>query len=143
MTLMLPWKISRTICKMQILLDTHMVIWYFEDSPNLAPKILAEILNPRNKIYVSITSFWEIAIKIGLNKLTLDFPFEKLAEKLSNHQIQLLSINVDDTVTYLNLPLLHRDPFDRMLIAQAINHSLKLASADEQFGLYPVDLLTV
>ena len=126
---------------MEMLLDTHIIIWYFQDSPNLDRKILSEILNPRNKIYVSIASFWEIAIKIGLNKLTLDFPFEHLEEKLDNHQIQLLSISVDDTIAYLHLPLFHRDPFDRILIAQALSRRLKLASADQKFSLYPVDLL--
>ena len=121
---------------MNILLDTHTLLWYLEDSKQLSSKA-AEIIEDRsNTLCLSIASLWEISIKLGLGKLSLQNSFSELEEVLKQLKIEVLPITFSDTECYLNLPLHHRDPFDRILVAQAINHSLVLISRDVAFDAY-------
>lgn len=83
-------------------------------------KVRKEIADIDNKCYVSIASLWEIAIKIRLGKLSIKFPFEKFATYLSDNEIELLPISLEHLLQLLNLDLHHRDPFERLIIAQAI-----------------------
>ena len=126
---------------MNILLDTHTFLWYLEDSKQLSSKA-AEIIEDRsNSLCLSIASLWEISIKLGLGKLSLQNSFSELEEVLQQLKIEVLPITFSDTECYLNLPLHHRDPFDRILVAQAINHSLVLISRDVAFDAYDLQRL--
>jgi PIN domain nuclease of toxin-antitoxin system len=126
---------------MNLLLDTHAALWYLQDSPNLSLAV-GEILEATdNNLYVSIASLWEIAIKDGLGKLELKFSFQDLPSILMGFDIRILPIAFEHTERYLALPLHHRDPFDRMLVAQAIHHSYILVSQDVMLDVYPIQRL--
>jgi PIN domain nuclease of toxin-antitoxin system len=124
---------------MNILLDTHTFLWYLEDSGKLSYKAAEIIEDSSNTLCLSIASLWEISIKLGLGKLTLQKSFSELEEVLQQLKIEVLPIAFSDTEHYLNLPLHHRDPFDRILVAQAINHSLVLISCDVAFDAYDIE----
>ena len=126
---------------MSFLIDTHIFLWYIQASDKLSPKAV-EILEDSNQtLFFSIASLWEISIKMGLGKLKLENSFHQLEALLSQHAIETLPITFADTETYLSLPLHHRDPFDRILIAQTINRSLSIISADTAFDSYSIDRL--
>ncbi|WP_059000427.1 type II toxin-antitoxin system VapC family toxin [Leptolyngbya sp. NIES-2104] len=126
---------------MNLLLDTHTFLWYLQNDRNLS-RTVAEILeSTENTLHVSIVSLWEIAIKLGLGKLDLQSSFDDLRNSLDEFQIEILPIQFEDIQQYLNLPLHHRDPFDRMLIAQAVKHSLVLVSRDTILDAYPIQRL--
>lgn len=122
---------------MSLLLDTHVFIWFSEDNPHL-PVALKEQIEASDTVYVSIASLWEIAIKLSIRKLALQRDYATIEARLTAAGITLLPISFADTLQVSNLPLHHRDPFDRMLIAQAIAHDLIMISHDEQFGAYPI-----
>jgi len=121
----------------QFLLDTHTFIWLTEDSPNL-PDDLREMIDTADLVYVSIASLWEISIKLKLGKLSLQQSYESIGTTVANSDILLLPITFEDTAQLLKLPLYHNDPFDRILIAQAITHSLVIISTDKKFDAYPI-----
>lgn len=123
-----------------MLLDTHTLIWFLEDDPKL-PSIVRERIEASSLVFVSIASLWEIAIKLGLGKLNFQFEFQEIPTFLEQLEIVVLSITFSDVECYLKQPLHHRDPFDRMLIAQAINNSLIVISQDVQFEAYPIQRL--
>lgn len=123
---------------MDVLLDTHTLIWYIEGNLRLSKDVRDMIESLDNKLHVSIASFWEIAIKLGKGKLSLQNPFHDLEDVLKQIGIEILPIIFSDTECYLSLPPYHNDPFDRMLIAQAINNSLIIASADRAFDAYSI-----
>jgi PIN domain nuclease of toxin-antitoxin system len=122
-----------------LLLDTHAFIWYSEDDSKLPASIKTEI-ETADRVYISIASLWEIAIKLSIGKLSLRSNYESIEASLEPAGIILLPISFADTVRVMNLPLHHRDPFDRILIAQAINNSLTLVSCDAAFTAYPIQL---
>ena len=122
-----------------ILLDTHAFIWYSEDDSKLPESIKTEI-EIADRVCISIASLWEIAIKLSIGKLSLRSNYETIESSLEPAGIILLPISFADTVRVMNLPLHHRDPFDRILIAQAINNSLTLVSCDAAFTAYPIQL---
>jgi PIN domain nuclease of toxin-antitoxin system len=122
-----------------LLLDTHAFIWYSENDSKLSESIKTEI-ETADRVYISIASLWEIAIKLSIGKLSLRSNYESIEASLEPAGIILLPISFADTVQVMNLPLHHRDPFDRILIAQAINHSLTLVSCDAAFTAYPIQL---
>ncbi|HEY9628936.1 MAG TPA: type II toxin-antitoxin system VapC family toxin [Coleofasciculaceae cyanobacterium] len=123
---------------MNALLDTHTFIWYIEGNLQLSKNARDIIESLDNKLHISIASLWEIAIKMGKGKLALQNPFHDLEDVLKQIDIEILPITFSDTEFYLNLPLHHNDPFDRMLIAQASHHSLVIVSADATFDAYSV-----
>ena len=122
---------------MEFLLDTHVFLWYLLGDPNLSSKA-KEAIDTKTDLYFSIASLWEISIKINVGKLQLNRSFEYLPKELQYINAQILPITSKDTEIYAVLPLHHRDPFDRILIAQAMNHSLVLISRDEAFDCYPI-----
>ena len=124
----------------ELLLDTHTFIWFSENAPNLSVA-LKEQMESADRVYLSIASLWEIAIKISIGKLTLQSDYADIEAQLPAAGILLLPISFADTVRVSNLPFHHRDPFDRILIAQSINHSLVLVSRDEMFDAYAVQRL--
>jgi PIN domain nuclease of toxin-antitoxin system len=123
---------------MTYLLDTHTLLWFLEDDPQLPKKINREIANIDHRCFVSIASLWEIAIKIKLGKLSIKFSFERFAEYLADSDIELLPIALEHIVQMLELDLHHRDPFDRIIIAQGMVENLTILTKDESFAAYPV-----
>jgi PIN domain nuclease of toxin-antitoxin system len=126
---------------MNVLLDTHTFIWYIEGNAKLTQKARDVIEVSGDKIYLSIISLWEIAIKTGKKQLTLQNEFDDLLDVLNSLDIEILTIAFADTQIYKNLPLHHGDPFDRMIISQAINNSLTIIGCDQSFNDYPIQLL--
>ena len=124
---------------MNILLDTHAFLWFIAGSDELSARARELIEDENNVLFLSAASLWEMAIKVGLGKLTLNEPFETLIpEQLSTNGFQILNINVSHTAKVINLPFHHRDPFDRLLIAQAITEEIPIISSDEIFDEYGV-----
>jgi PIN domain nuclease of toxin-antitoxin system len=120
-----------------MLLDTHALLWFLEDDPRLPPS-LRSLIEDSDGVFASIVSLWEIAIKLSINKLVLQVEFQDLPNALDELEIRVLPLVFADAAQYLSLPLHHRDPFDRMLIAQAMTNSLAIASADPAFDAYPI-----
>jgi len=122
------------------LLDTHAFIWLSENDPNLPTK-LREKIDSADKVYLSIISLWEIAIKINIGKLSLRKNYQYIENELKLSDILLLPITFADTQRLCDLPLYHRDPFDRMLIVQAMERELILVSKDTKLSAYPIEIL--
>jgi PIN domain nuclease of toxin-antitoxin system len=125
---------------MPLLLDTHALIWFLDADTRLPANTRTQI-ETTPIIFVSVASLWEIAIKVNIGKLTLLAPFSAIEPNLLALGITQLPITFKDLEIYLSLPLHHRDPFDRILIAQAINHSLSLVSQDTQMDAYAIQRL--
>jgi PIN domain nuclease of toxin-antitoxin system len=122
------------------LVDTHILLWWFQDPNRLAKDIRKIIKDESNRIYYSATSLWEISIKYGLGKLSLGAlkPEEFLAE-LEQSFFYCLPLGNELLISTYQLPRRHPDPFDRMLIWQAIQHHLTLLSLDSRFDTYRQD----
>lgn len=123
---------------MRLLLDTHTFLWFVGGDPRLSVVALREISDVTNERYLSIASAWEIAIKVQLQKLQLSAPFPIFMQMVEKNAIDILPATLAHLDIVANLPLYHRDPFDRLLIAQGLDKSLALVSADAQFDAYPV-----
>ncbi|MBI4902565.1 MAG: type II toxin-antitoxin system VapC family toxin [Acidobacteria bacterium] len=127
---------------MKILLDTHIFLWAIADDPRLSKRIKAAYLNEDNELFLSVASFWEILIKHGLGKLPLPQPtVAYLSRQLEINRILLLPIRLGHLSDLERLPPLHRDPFDRMIIAQAIAEAIPIATADSTLEKYKVTLI--
>ena len=124
---------------MRLLLDTHAFLWWVGDSPRLSRRAKNSIANARNQCLVSVASGWEIAIKISLGKLRIDAALDRfLPEQLAANGFQPLSIDLKHTARVARLPFHHHDPFDRLLVAQAIEEELAVVTADPVFTRYGV-----
>jgi PIN domain nuclease of toxin-antitoxin system len=127
---------------MKLLLDTNVFIWLNDAPHRVKDRVMTVIANPDNDLFLSLTSIWEMQIKIQLGKLELS---DSLPDILKTQQVennlQILTINLKHIWSLENLPNHHRDPFDRLLIAQAQTEDMTLVSADGIFELYDVDLL--
>jgi PIN domain nuclease of toxin-antitoxin system len=123
---------------MQILLDTHILLWWLADDVRLKDGARRLIADPANRIVVSAASAWEIAIKQGLGALSIDGDVE---ESVCGQGFELLPITFAHAAEVLRLPPIHRDPFDRMLIAQARVENLHLLTADSRLLAYPVEAI--
>ncbi len=127
---------------MIVLLDTHTLLWFLRDDPLLSVDAKAIIEDPQNRKLVSIASCWEIAIKAGLGKLELAEPCRRLLEReIPRNNLELLPITLAHATTIETLRPHHKDPFDRLLIAQAVVEDLPVVSVDGNFDLYPVERL--
>jgi PIN domain nuclease of toxin-antitoxin system len=122
------------------LLDTHTLIWFLENDPRL-PSTTRTQIETTSAVCISIVSLWEIAIKANIGKLALSSPFNTIEPNLITTGITQLPITLKALELYLSLPLHHRDPFDRLLIAQAIEYSLIFISQDVQLDAYPIQRL--
>jgi len=120
------------------LVDTHILIWWLYDLPQLEGRHREIIEDPDNALFVSVASFWEIEIKRSLGKLVIDDGYQEAAR---DGGIALLPILAEHTLTLRKLPDYHNDPFDRMLVAQAICERMGLISADHSMKHYPVTLV--
>lgn len=125
---------------MNILLDTHALLWFLEGSDRLSERARSEIEGVEGKRALSIASAWEMAIKTSLGKLTLAKPLgELLPPLIADAGIELLSIEISDVARVATLPFHHRDPFDRLLAAQALERGLAIVSVDDAFDAYGVE----
>lgn len=122
---------------MNLILDTHSFIWFVEDNPSLSSHARILIEEPTNDVFLSIASLWEMAIKISLSKLDLSQPFDLfIPNQLLLNDITLLDITVSHTLRVATLPFHHRDPFDRLLIAQSQVEGMPVISIDSIFDAY-------
>jgi Uncharacterized protein conserved in bacteria len=121
---------------MEYLLDTHAFLWFIAGSPEMSSKAKGIILNPENKKFISIASFWEIAIKLKLNKIQLDMSFKELKNQALVNGFRILPILFEETLRLTTLELHHRDPFDRILISQAFQNKFSIISKDPEFKKY-------
>jgi PIN domain nuclease of toxin-antitoxin system len=127
---------------MQLLLDTCEFLWLATDDPKLPRKVADAVSDPTNVVYLSVVSFWEISVKHGLGKLELpESPRTFVPRMRSRHMILSLDLTEDTVARLTDLPALHRDPFDRMLICQAMARELTLASSDPLVRRYPIPVL--
>ena len=123
---------------MKYLLDTHAIIWYFEDSPELPQKITELIDNPEISIYICSISFWEIAIKINSGKLKLNIAFDDLLINIKNRDFNILQIEDEHLNKLSKLPFLHKDPFDRLIISSALAEDLTIITIDGNIQKYDI-----
>jgi PIN domain nuclease of toxin-antitoxin system len=124
---------------MRYLIDTQILLWIFSEPAKLPSDVAQTIKRPKNELLVSTVSFWEIAIKSSLGKLTLPFPIDDLASETASNDISLLHIKVNHTLKVADLPHHHKDPFDRLIISQAIVESLPIISSDDKFSDYEIN----
>lgn len=123
---------------MNLLLDTHAVLWWLDDDPTLSDAARAEISDPENTVYLSAVAVWEMRIKQGIGKLDLPDDFD---EVLDGQAFSKLPVTVDHAHTIAGLPAIHRDPFDRMLVAQAVVEGMTIVTWDRRIAEYGVDVL--
>ena len=122
---------------MKVLMDTHTVLWMVNEHEKLSPSAKALILNDEHTLYISIVSLWEMAIKVSLGKLSeLDGGVGLVLSKMDNLPIEVLPITLDQVKIIESLPFIHRDPFDRMLIATAIANDMTILTADSNIPNY-------
>lgn len=127
---------------MNFLLDTHAFLWFIAGSDDLSAAARELIEDPANQPFLSAASLWEMAIKLSLGKLHLALSFEKLVpEQMMLNGIQFLPIEMSHVMPVATLTFHHRDPFDRLLIAQALVEQMPIVSGDPAFDPYPVQTL--
>lgn len=127
---------------MRILLDTHVFLWYISADPSLPAAFRSAIQEPTNEVFLSVASIWEAVIKYKLGKLALPAsPADYLPKQRAAHGIATLPIDEAALVALEQLPPLHRDPFDRLLVAQAIQHGLTVATVDPEVTAYTIPLV--
>jgi PIN domain nuclease of toxin-antitoxin system len=127
---------------MKLLLDTHSFLWFVLDDPKLSTLAKSLIENRENQPLLSKASLWEIAIKQSIGKLRLSLPFTSfITQQLNLNEIQVLNIAIEHLAVVSTLPLHHRDPFDRSMIAQAMSENISILSVDSSFDAYPIQRL--
>lgn len=127
---------------MKLLLDTHTFIWWDSEPAKLPPHILALCQDRANIMLLSVASVWEMQIKLQLGKLTLNLPLAAVIEsQQQSNQVEVLPVTLPHVLALQSLPTYHKDPFDRLLIAQANVEDATLVSSDPVFAQYPVKLL--
>ncbi len=126
---------------MHLLLDTHILIWFLNGDNHLTEETKKSIKNLDNKCYVSMASIWEIAIKTTLGKLNINISFDTLKLILIANKIEVLPIDFEHIQQLLVLPPHHTDPFDRLIIAQAISEDISIVTKDVKFDLYNVSVI--
>jgi PIN domain nuclease of toxin-antitoxin system len=125
---------------MNYLLDTHTFLWFINDDPALSNTAKTLVENAENTIYLSIVSIWEIAIKVSLGRLEIPTPFAQFIDvQLHENSILLLGIETSHTGLVATLPFHHRDPFDRLLIAQSMAENFTIIGKDVAFDDYDVE----
>lgn len=127
---------------MRHLADSHALLWYTIDDPKLSRAAKSLMSDPANEILISPASYWEIAIKVSMRKLKLQQPYEDFIDAcLNKYGFNALPIEPKHTSTLINLPLHHKDPFDRLLIAQAVVEQLPIIGNDAAMDAYGVTRL--
>lgn len=130
---------------MRLLLDTHTFLWHANGSQELSSNATALLLDSVNELHLSIASIWEISIKLGLKKLSLSVSFESfLTRAIHGYGLEVVQLSLNDCIEYEKLPFPlanHRDPFDRLLITQALRRGLTVVGTDACFDSYGVSRL--
>lgn len=127
---------------MNLLIDSHALIWAVLDDPRLSPRARRVLSDGAGALHVSIVSFWELSLKIALGKLrTMTSSIAYLRDECLEQGIRIIPLQVEHIIRAESLPLHHRDPFDRMLIAQALQENLTILTGDAEFAKYPVEVL--
>jgi PIN domain nuclease of toxin-antitoxin system len=124
----------------RLLLDTHALLWWLSDDDQLGRQARELVEDPANDVLISIVSLWEIAVKTRVGKLQADI--KEIADAVDHGDFTLLDIDVPHLLTLAGLPMHHRDPFDHLLIAQAITEDATFISRDRNVARYPVRTLT-
>jgi PIN domain nuclease of toxin-antitoxin system len=126
----------------RLLLDAHTVIWAVDNPAQLGASAFAALRDPANELLLGAGTVWELSIKVSLQKLSLSLPFRQwMVQAISDLGATLLPITVESADVQTSLPQHHRDPFDRLLAAQAIVEGVAIASGDSIFDRYGVDRL--
>jgi len=124
---------------MNILIDTQAIIWFAENNPHLSAKARSAMEDEGNDCFVSMASFWEISIKMNLGKLNINnLNLTEFMDEVAENGFPTLDVRRDHILENEKLPLYHRDPFDRLIIAQSIFESMAVISSDPSFDLYPI-----
>ena len=127
---------------MNLLLDTHAFLWHANGDPQMSSKATALLIDPSNDLFLSMASVWEIALKVGLRKLTLSSPFNTfLTRAITGYGLTVLPISQGDCADYEQLSFpdpQHRDPFDRMIVIHARRNGLTVVGVDKAFDQYGV-----
>jgi PIN domain nuclease of toxin-antitoxin system len=127
---------------MKALLDTHTFLWWNLDDPQLSEKARNFISDGRNEIFLSAASAWEIAIKAAKGRLILpEAPDQYVANRMRYHRFKALPIEISHALHVFDLPQIHTDPFDRLLIAQGQMESMPILTADSEIGSYPIEIV--
>lgn len=126
----------------RLLLDTHTFLWWVNDAPELSEAARQAISNADNDCFLSVASCWEMAIKSSLGKLSISKPLDSFVlNQITENAFLMLNIELRHAAKMESLPFHHRDPFDRLLIGQAISDGLSLVTADRMFSHYDVQLI--
>ena len=126
---------------MRYLIDTHAIIWYYENSPELPRNIEELIDSPAVSIYICSISLWEMVIKMNLGKLNLKLPIDELFDNIRNRDFNVLQVENKYLYGLANLPFIHKDPFDRLLISTALSEDLTIITIDENIHKYDVSCI--
>ena len=126
---------------MNLLLDTHALLWFYSGNQQLSTKVKNLIKNTSNTCFISIASLWEITIKYHLGKLELDDSLEDLFKFVTRNEINVLPIEFQHLLKITSLPHIHKDPFDRIIIAQGISENIMIATKDRVFSEYEVNII--
>ncbi len=127
---------------MRLLLDTHTFIWFVTDNPRMRLTAKTLIEDEYNEKLLSIASIWEMAIKHSIGKLTFELPFiDFIVLQMQQNSMELLNIRIEHLNVVADLPLHHRDPFDRLIIAQAVIEQIPIVGSDKAFDSYSVQRL--
>jgi PIN domain nuclease of toxin-antitoxin system len=126
----------------KLLLDTHAFLWLVEGNPNLSAAARSALTDPANDLHLSAASTWEMAIKVGNKKLALSEPLDAFIGKWTlTYQLAPLPIDTSHALAIIGLPNHHRDPFDRILIAQALVETMTLVTSDAKFAPYSLPII--
>ncbi len=126
---------------MKVLFDTHTFLWWDSEPGRLSQRVLELCQNPENTLLLSTASVWEIQIKIQLGKLKLNLSLADIIHQQEENGIEILPVHISHVLALSDLPSYHKDPFDRLLIAQSIIEETVFASADETIAKYPVKVI--
>lgn len=126
---------------MKLFLDTHTFIWWNSDPEQLSSRALSLLEDETNIPVISVVNIWEIQIKTAAGKMDLNVPLAQIVEAYTGNNIEILAIAANHVLQLNNLPDYHRDPFDRILVAQALVEKMTLISKDPKIRLYPVPVV--
>ena len=126
---------------MNLLLDTHTLIWLLEGDNQLSKKAIEVIENPENSSFISSATLWEMAIKISIGKLTMSISSQELPKLIWENGIEILPLEVEHYLKVSCLPFHHNDPFDRIIISQALLEQMVIVGKDQHFQAYGVQII--
>lgn len=126
---------------MKYLIDTQILIWSLIDIPKLSKKVFQLLTNTNNEILVGAVSIWEIAIKTSIGKLSFPFELKNIVKEINDLNINILDISSEHLIKVAELPFYHKDPFDRLIISQAIIENIPIISSDNYLKKYGINII--